>query len=162
MRPPGIGLRRASDADREFLARVFVSGRAHELALLPWTNPQKEAFLHQQFEAQDRHYRTYAGAESLVVLLDAMAIGRLYVQRTATEVRIMDITLLPEHRGQGVGRYLLRQLQSEAREAGIPVTLHVQAHNPAQRLYARLGFVRVADHGVYHQLEWRADVAAGR
>jgi ribosomal protein S18 acetylase RimI-like enzyme len=68
----------------------------------------------------------------------------------------MDITLLPEHRGSGLGTALLRELMAEGEAAGKPVTIHVEVYNPAMRLYQRLGFRQIADRGVYHLLEWRA------
>lgn len=150
-------LRTAVAADRELLFRTYASARAEELAPVPWTDAQKEAFLRQQFEAQDVHYRThYPSAERLVVLQDGEPCGRLYVDRAGDELRVMDIALLPEARGRGVGRRLIEDLQAEAAGAGIPVTLHVESENPAQRLYARLGFRFVRDIGVYQLLEWRA------
>ena len=61
----------------------------------------------------------------------------------------MDIALLPEHRGAGIGAQLLRELQEEARSAGKSLTIHVERFNPALRLYERLGFRQVEDKGVY-------------
>ena len=152
----GPRLRPARAADREFLARTYASARAEELAPVPWTDAEKDAFLRQQFEAQDLHYRTYyPTSESLVILDRGQPVGRLYVDRTTEEIRVMDIALLPQHRGRGIGRELIGALQAEAEAAGIPVTLHVEAHNPAQRLYARLGFTFVEDRGVYQFLQWR-------
>ena len=152
----GPRLRPAGAADREFLARTYASARAEELAPVPWTDAEKDAFLRQQFEAQDLHYRTYyPTSESLVIRTRGQPVGRLYVDRTTEEIRVMDIALLPQHRGRGIGRELIGALQAEAEAAGIPVTLHVEAHNPAQRLYARLGFTFVEDRGVYQFLQRR-------
>lgn len=149
-------LRTVAEDDRGFLFRTYASTRAEELAPIPWTDAEKHAFLRQQFEAQDLHYRThYPAAEWLVVLEDGEPIGRLYVDRSANGLRVMDIALLPERRGRGIGRHLIEELQAEAAGSGLPVTLHVEADNPAQRLYARLGFRFVEDEGVYQRLEWR-------
>lgn len=49
-----------------------------------------------------------------------------------------------DERGRGVGRYLLRLLQSEARSRGMPgMSLSVEAGNFARRLYEAEGFVDV-------------------
>ena len=53
---------------------------------------------------------------------------------------------------------LLRGLQSEAAAAGKPLRIHVERFNPALRLYERLGFRLVEDHGLYLFLEWRARI----
>jgi len=66
----------------------------------------------------------------------------------------MDIALLPEYRGRGVGGALLADLMAEASAGAIPLTIHVERFNRALRLYERLGFVPVADKGVYLLLQW--------
>jgi ribosomal protein S18 acetylase RimI-like enzyme len=150
----GITLRPVSSSDRDFLLHVYASTREEELAPVPWTDAQKAAFIEQQFEAQDRHYREhYAGASLDVVEWDGAPAGRLYVARWSDEIRIIDITLLPEFRGRGIGTRLLRGLLDEAARARRRVSIHVEKHNPALRLYARLGFAPIADRGVYLLME---------
>jgi ribosomal protein S18 acetylase RimI-like enzyme len=108
-----------------------------------------------QFAAQYQQYRTmYPEARFDVILLDDRPIGRLYVARREDEILLIDIALLPEYRNAGIGTRLLRDLLAEAAQAGKPVRGHVQKGNPAQRLYERLGFVRMADRGVYWLIEW--------
>jgi ribosomal protein S18 acetylase RimI-like enzyme len=77
------------------------------------------------------------------------------VDRWDKEIRIMDIALLPEHRGVGIGTGLLRELQEEARAAGKSLSIHVEKFNPALRLYERLGFQPQEDKGVYLLMVWR-------
>jgi ribosomal protein S18 acetylase RimI-like enzyme len=107
-----------------------------------------------QFDAQRAWYgEHYADASFDVVLVDGEPAGRLYVHRGEREIRIVDIALLPEHRGGGVGTSLLRSLIAEADEAGKSLTIHVERLNPALRLYERLGFALAEDKGVYLFLE---------
>jgi len=107
-----------------------------------------------QFDAQDAWYRENYGRASFdVVIVDGEPAGRLYVHRGKTEIRIVDIALLPEHRGGGVGTRLLGNLLAEADEGGKSVTIHVERMNPALRLYERLGFSVAEDKGVYLFLE---------
>jgi ribosomal protein S18 acetylase RimI-like enzyme len=149
-RGPGVSLRPIRDGDREFLFRVYAGTRQEELAPVPWTAEQKEAFLRMQFDAQHAYYQeNYAGAEFQVVLSGSAPVGRLYLARWEGEHRIVDIAVLPEHRGCGIGTGLLRDILAEADRAGKPVTIHVEMHNPARRLYDRLGFVPVEERGVY-------------
>lgn len=130
-----------------------------ELSLVEWGEGQREAFLKMQFEAQHEYYQIhYADADFQVILLDDEPIGRLYVARWKDEIRLVDISLLPEHRRAGIGTLLLKQLFDEARTAGKPVRIHVEKFNPALRLYERLGFSPIADRGVYLFLEWRPSV----
>jgi ribosomal protein S18 acetylase RimI-like enzyme len=153
----GVALRPVEPGDGELLFSVYASTRADELAAVPWKDREKEAFLRAQFDAQDRWYREhYAGASFDVVLIGGEPGGRLYVYRGAAELRIVDIALLPERRGRGVGTALLRDLIAEADAAGKRVTIHVERFNPALRLYERLGFEVAEDKGVYLLLERRA------
>jgi ribosomal protein S18 acetylase RimI-like enzyme len=141
----------------ELLFRLYASTRADEMAMVvDWTDEQKEAFLRMQFQAQHAWYKEhYEGAQLDLILRDGIPAGRLYVHRRADEIRLMDITLLPEHRGSGIGNSLLRELMAEAEAAGKPLTIHVEKYNPAMRLYHRLGFKPIADRGPYDLLEWR-------
>jgi ribosomal protein S18 acetylase RimI-like enzyme len=124
--------------------------------VVPWDDAQKGSFLRMQFEAQDRWYREQMPDASFdVVLVQGERAGRLYVDRREDEIRIVDIALLPEHRGHGIGTRLLRQLLAEADASAMRVTIHVERFNPALRLYERLGFVQAADRGVYLLLERR-------
>jgi len=121
---------------------------------VPWSDAEKDAFLRHQFDAQDAHYREhYVGASFDVIEVDGEPVGRLYVARWEDEIRIMDIALLPEHRGRSVGTQILRGLLEEGALTGKRVSIHVEMNNPALRLYERLGFVQAAVHGVYLRLD---------
>jgi GNAT superfamily N-acetyltransferase len=140
--------------DEEFLCRVYASTRAEELAAVPWDEAHKDAFLRAQFAAQHRWYAEhYTGASHDIVLVGGEPAGRLYVHRGEAEIRIMDIALLPAHRGNGIGTALLLDLLSEADAAGKRLTVHVERVNPALRLYERIGFTVAEDKGVYLFLE---------
>jgi ribosomal protein S18 acetylase RimI-like enzyme len=152
-----ISLRPTTVEDNEFLYRVYASTRQEELAQVDWNTAQKEAFLRMQFEAQAKYYsENYVGAQFQIVLLKDTPVGRLYVARWAKEIRIMDIALLPEYRGRGIGSALLKEILAEGQARGVPVTIHVERLNPALHLYDRLGFRLAEDKGVYYLLEWTA------
>ena len=62
---------------------------------------------------------------------------------------------LPEHRGQGIGGELIRALVQQCVESGAALQLQVLNTNPAQRLYARLGFIKTGEDQIYTQMELR-------
>lgn len=157
MTPPSITLRTVTPADEEFLLAVYSSIREPELAVTDWSAEQKAQFCQMQFQAQDTHYRQhYTGAQLDVIWNGDVPIGRLYVARWPNEIRIMDIALLPAHRGQGIGTRLLQELQQEAAAAGKTLSIHVERFNPVLRLYQRLGFQISEDKGVYLLMHWNA------
>lgn len=150
-----IGLRRASDDDSDFFRAVYASTRAGELAVVPWDEASKAAFVDHQFTAQSVHYaQHYPDAQVDVVTIDGEPAGRLYVNRRGHEIRVVDIALLPEFRGRGVATALFEALFREARSAGRVVSIHVEQNNPARRLYERLGFVRRGRQGIHVLMEW--------
>ena len=122
---------------------------------MPWPDELKRTFLAQQFAAQSAHYAEhYRGASFDAILLDGEPAGRLIVARRHVAILIVDISLLPEHRSRGVGTRLLGSLIAEAEASGRKLSIHVEMNNPARRLYERLGFQRVGEHGVYLRMEW--------
>ena len=153
----GIGFRPAEDTDLAFLFEVYAATRTEELAATAWPQEIQQAFLRQQFDAQHRHYRAhYPDAEWLVVRQEGRDIGRLYLEAWPSQYRIIDIALLPEARGRGIGGAILTDLLAMAAAAGKAVSIHVEKNNPALALYRRLGFAITEDKGVYDLMEWRS------
>jgi ribosomal protein S18 acetylase RimI-like enzyme len=151
----GFALRPETDADIPFLMRLYASTRADELAPIPWTDEQKQAFLAQQFQAQRLHYRnTIEGCVFDILEQRGEPAGRLYLDARQTQLHIVDIALMPDWRGQGVGTAILEALQATGRAQGKGVGIFVEKFNPALRLYRRLGFTDISDHGVYLEMEW--------
>lgn len=153
--PAAISLRAATEADEDFLTSVYASTREAELSQTDWSDEQKAEFCGMQSIAQIRHYRQhYPTARYFVIESSGQPAGRLYVDHWPNEIRIMDIALLPDFRGLGIGTHLLRELQREAAAASKKLTIHVETFNPARHLYQRLGFVVCEDKGVYQLMSW--------
>ena len=151
-----VAFRPVDEADGELLLAIYSSTRVEELAQVAWDDAQKQSFLRMQFDAQRKFYESnYPGAEFQIILIDGEPAGRLYVHCREQEIRIMDIALLPQFRGRGIGSNILKEILAEGARTARPVTIHVESFNPAQGLYERLGFTRIGSTGVYHLLEWR-------
>ena len=152
-----VTLRPIAEEDLEFLLRLYATTRADEMAMVTdWSDEQKEWFVRMQFQAQHAWYQEHYGdAQFDLILMDGAPVGRLYVHRRAAEIRLVDISLVPDLRGKGIGSALLRELMAEAEAAGKPLTIHVEKYNPAMRLYLRLGFKPIEDRGPYDLMEWK-------
>ena len=145
-----ITLRPVCADDYDFLVAVYGSTRAEEMALVPWTDEQKQVFINAQFAAQQDHYaKKYPAASHDIIVVDNRPMGRLYVARLDQEIRIIDITVLPAERNAGIGSYLIRQLLDEANRAGKVTRIYVEEFNPSLRLFERLGFSPSEQHGIH-------------
>jgi RimJ/RimL family protein N-acetyltransferase len=152
-----VRLRPVNADDEAFLFQVYAGARLDELALAAWDESQRDAFLKLQFAAQQQHYQShFPEADHQIILLGDRPIGRLYVARTADEVRILDIALLPEHRNAGVGSSIIKEILAEAAKAEKPVRIYVESFNRSLRLFERLGFSSVQDIGTHILMEWRS------
>ena len=150
-----LSLRPATDGDYDIMRRLYASTREAEMAHFPFDAAQKRAFLDQQFAAQFEHYGIhYPTCERNVIERDGVAVGRLWIDEWRDQIRLVDIALVPECRGAGIGSTLLRQVMDRGAAASKPVTIHVESFNPALRLYGRLGFEHVDTNGVYFLMRW--------
>ena len=146
----GVSYRPMTDGDLPFVAELYASTRREEVAQTAWPAEMQEAFLRQQHEAQHSHYSIHhADAEWLIVERAGQAIGRLYLREDPESLHIVDISLLPHSRRQGIGGAIMGDVLDQAREAGKALSIHVEKNNPARSLYFRLGFEVVKDAGVY-------------
>lgn len=155
-----ISLRPVTPEDEQFLFEVYASTRMDELDAIGMDKAQQEAFINMQYRLQRHHYLTYyTQATHDIVLLDGVPVGRFYINRTSEEIRGVDVALLPAYRSFGIGSHLIRQVQQEAAQKGLPFRLQVEKHNPAFQLYLRLGFVKTGETETHIQMEWPAPAA---
>ena len=75
-----------------------------------------------------------------IVSSRAERIGMVKVVKTPGQWRLVQIQLVPEQQGNGIGGRIVAELLRDARHENIPVLLSVLKVNPARRLYGRLGF----------------------
>ena len=151
-----ITLRDAASEDASFLLELYASTRADEMALVPWTDEQREAFVRLQFAAQHEHYhKQYPDAEYRLIMQDDERVGRLYILRRNTEIIILDLTVHPKYRNHGIGTALLREVLVAAAQTQRPVEIYVESFNPSLRLFERLGFSEVEKEGINVFLRWQ-------
>lgn len=151
-----FALRPACAGDEAFLFELYCTTRNDEIAAWGLDSSQQEILLRMQFNAQRQHYElAYEAIEHSIILVGNRPTGRIMVFRSEREFVLVDIALLPDARGLGIGCALIADLLTEAERAGKPVSLHVEKDNRARRLYERLGFEICEDTGMYFKMEWR-------
>jgi ribosomal protein S18 acetylase RimI-like enzyme len=147
-----VELRSVTEADGPFLAALYASTR-DDLAAIGLAPEGLAALLAQQLDARTRHHAAHhPDASDDVIEVDGAPAGRLVVARPPEELRLVDVALLPAHRGRGVGSRVLAAVLAEADGRGVPVVLYVEPGNPAARLYGRLGFRPSGDAGIHRRL----------
>lgn len=148
--------------DDAFLLALYGSTREAELGQVEWAEGQKEAFLLWQFDMQRREYDArFPDARHELILFDGEAGGRTWVGEDAEQIRLLDISILPQFQGRGAGTILLRGLMAEAERAGKLLRHMVFVlNNDAHRFYERLGFVVIEDVGAYKHMEYRGGAVA--
>lgn len=159
---PDVQLCAASEDDGEILFDLFAASRADLIASIPNLDAaQKEKFLRLQFQAQRDQYLTqFSNAQWDLVVIRGRVVGQILVAPIGDELRLVDVSLLPEFRNRGIGGALLRDLLDRAASENRCVSLHVLPSNPAIHLYWRLGFVGVGEQGPYQHMEWRPAAGA--
>jgi ribosomal protein S18 acetylase RimI-like enzyme len=151
-----VTLRPVTAADDDFIFNCYASTRAQELAQVPWSPEQKEAFVRMQYTAQKQHYAAEAPkASHNIIYVNAAPVGRIFLDRREDALHILDITVLPQHRNQRTGSLLLRRLLDEAGGAGKPVTIYVESFNPSLRFFERLGFRKDHEKGLHLLMKWQ-------
>jgi len=89
-----------------------------------------------------------------VILLGGCPVGRVWIAWSEEECRVVDLTLLPEHRRRGVGSRVFGEIVAEADRRGVPVRTTVERTNAASlAFHAELGFEAVAEDQVYLAME---------
>lgn len=160
LRERDLTLAAAVDGDLPWLASLYASTRAEEMAAVPWPEGVKRLFLDEQFRLQHQDYlHRFPDSDFLVIRTRTQdPVGRYYLQRTAPDHLLVDIALFPRWRGLGIGTALIRQSQIDASASNRGLRLHVLQANPsARRLYERLGFVAGAtDPPGYIAMRWPA------
>jgi len=141
--------------DEQFLFALYSSTRLDELAFVPWNEEQKHSFLQNQFHAQHTHYFTkYPDASYQIIKLQENPIGRLYVVELDDEIRVLDLTILPELRGQNFGTQLIKEILADAAQKKKAVQIYLENYNRAGELFKRLAFKPVSDDGIYVLWRW--------
>jgi ribosomal protein S18 acetylase RimI-like enzyme len=160
--PVRFTLRPEIEADAPFRLALFRASRGPGWDQVPLSAEMLTRIMEQQFYAQTQGYRAaYPRARLEIITVDATPVGRLATDRATDALHLIDIAVVPERRGQGIGGAILRALMDEAAAAGTPVTLQVDRDNlAAQRLYQRLGFVATAQNDTRLTLRWPAPLLA--
>jgi len=151
-----LTLRPETEQDVAFLKRLFRSTR-EDLLQLGLPEPMLENLMLMQFNAQQSSYHSqFPNAEFAIVEKNGKPIANLVIYRDHDAIRIVNIAVLAEQRGNGYGSSLIATLQDEAGAVNKPLTLSVSCMNlRAQQLYQSLGFRVISDDEANLEMIWQ-------
>ncbi len=94
----------------------------------------------------------HSGYQAQVLLAEAEVLGYFVAMKGVDEVHLLNITVAPEHQGQGLARLMLDALALWTRSQGMTwLWLEVRVGNaPAIHLYESQGFRRVGVRKDYY------------
>jgi ribosomal protein S18 acetylase RimI-like enzyme len=88
-----------------------------------------------------------------IILVRGESAGMVKFRETANAIELMQLQVLPEYQGKGVGQAVLDGLLEQAESCSRKVVLTVLKKNPALRLYQRNGFVIVGEDDCEFHME---------
>lgn len=151
-----LRLRPETERDIPFLRSLFATTRV-DVTFSQLPEEQKKQFLRTQFDAQRHHYCSHFNNRDFQVIeLNGQPVGRLYLARMSSEIRVIDIIISPKHRKQGIGSRLLKAVQSQAKALGLDVTLHAEKMDNMVEYYLPLGFEIVEEKELHFFMKWTA------
>lgn len=145
-------LRPHTDADLPAMLACIRAAFAQYQGLLdPPSSAEQKTLEHVRAELRD--------AEALVAEQDGSLVGCVFLHRRAESVYIDRLSVLPSHRGHGIGDALLRAVEKRARGQGARgLSLSVRLALEAQQdYYRRRGFAHASfgTHAGYTQPTYR-------
>lgn len=132
--------------------------READLGQAPLSAAGRLELMTQQWRMQEAAYaRQFPDAARVIIEVDGRPAGRITVADRTDEIRLVQIALLPDFRGHGIGGSMLGAVLAGARRRGVPVRLHVWNDSDAMGFYQRLGFKVLRSDPLGNWLEWRAE-----
>lgn len=151
-----MNVRPATPDDDRFLRDVYCRNRRAEFAEVGWSDEALGLFLETQFRMRKSALAMqYADLESFVVEHQGKPVGSMLFSRGGSEVRLVDIAILPEDQGKGIGSAVITELQQLAADKRLTLVLHVDLVNPrARKLYEQMGFRVTGENSIQYRMEW--------
>jgi ribosomal protein S18 acetylase RimI-like enzyme len=157
-----MNLRPARPEDEPFLRQLRGQVDADRLFMNQWGGQEadevRREILDLQFRAQSAHHKLLKAqweTHENVIEMDGAPVGRFVVSGGRLELRLVEIAIVREWRGKGIGEFIIRNTMEECARSGRFLSLMVEKTNVrALKLYQTLGFSAAADMGHHVLLQW--------
>lgn len=153
-----IALRDRGPDEEQLWKAIFIDSVRSHFEMLNLPEGELDNLLSGQYAAQTADYRSnYPKAWNQIIVFDRADAGRAIWSTEKGDLLLIDIVVLTEYRGKGIGGAVLNWLFDKSREGQMPIRFCVEKGNRAMRLYERLGFRRIEDLNSHFQMEWRPE-----
>lgn len=151
-----ISLHKVELKHNDFLLKVFKESRPELDYIHGLGEEEKSAIVFQQFTIESQQLmQIYPDAELNIVMLNEEPVGRIYVYHGEKADRIIEIGLLAEYRGKGIGKKLIIEVIKNSKKAGKNVRLQVAWFNEkAYSFYKKVGFHIIENNEVFFEMEY--------
>jgi ribosomal protein S18 acetylase RimI-like enzyme len=153
LRNPVLTQRPEIPGDDAFLRRLMMGVIAEELGAAAWPEPMRSHLMEIQYQTRRQARRMdHPASRSFILKADGENAGWMLISTPSDVVWLVEIAVLPELQGRGIGSAAIRRLLTP----GATVRLHVNKTNGrAITLYHRLGFTTVDSNEVQWVMECR-------
>jgi GNAT superfamily N-acetyltransferase len=150
-----VSLRPESAEDASFIDELVIAVRETEPGFRDLPVEERTRLLIEQSQLQQADYRRkFPQAHFLVIVASGKLVGRFYVNHTSNHIRVVELSILPDYQGHGIGIQLMKSVLAEGTRTGLPVRLSMAIGNPVLSFYDKLGFGVVAKTDSHHGMEW--------
>ncbi|MFJ4431042.1 GNAT family N-acetyltransferase [Pseudomonas sp. NPDC089395] len=117
-------------------------------AMLPYYREFDLLWIEEAFD------QAWGWREQWLIVEGETLLGFCSLSQDRQALFIRELHLSPEHRGRGVGGWVLEQLAEWARQRRLPLLrLMVFKSNPARQLYLRHGFVEMGEDECFVRMQ---------
>jgi ribosomal protein S18 acetylase RimI-like enzyme len=141
----GLLLRPAAHVDTEFAFHVKKAALGDYVRMIYGWDEDEQRKLHAH------RFRTSA---TCIIVFQGQEIGLVTRQEADDHIQLLQLFLLPEAQGRGIGSSVLAKVLDEADRTHRSVALRVLKSNPrARAFYERHGFALVGETETHYELE---------
>lgn len=140
-----VQIRSAAAEDAEVLAEIRVKAMRPSLEAVGRFDPVR---------ARDRFLNSFRPADTKLIHINEEIVGFFVVRTYFDHLYLDHLYVSSAYQGRGIGRQIVDDLKTEARQAGLPIRLMALNGSPANDFYISCGFGFVSNDALDTVYEW--------
>lgn len=150
-----VSIEHANGENQDFLKKIFFESR-FDLMAIPDLK-LRSLIMQQQYQLEESQLSCcFPNFEKNLIKVDEEFVGRIYLNRSTNEYRILELGILESYRRSGLGRAVITLVKERAMEENKAVTLQVAWFNQgAKCFYDEMGFKTLGLEEVFCEMVWK-------